>query len=103
MTTVTGPRNQDVSTMRSGTVTLVLGVCFAASVAWIFVLSLTDVDAVPNWVRALGSVGMPIGLVGVPFGFSLARGGDGMARARLGVLIAAVALLALVGLMVALG
>lgn len=103
MATETRPRNQSLDTMRSGTLTLISAVLFAAAVAFTYVLSLSEPFNPPNWVRAVGLVWLPIGLAGVPIGYVVARIGDGRQRATVGVLIAVVALMAFVGLVVALG
>ena len=90
-------------TPRAGTVTLVLGVLFSAAVAFTYVLSLSDVVEPPTWVRALGLVWLPIGLAGTPIAYAVARHGEGRNRARVGVLVALVGLVAFVALVVAVG
>ncbi|HET8960168.1 hypothetical protein [Nocardioides sp.] len=103
MTTPAHPHSQGDSSVRAGTVTLVLGVLFAAAVAFTFVLSLSDAVNPPNWVRAMGLVWLPIGLVGTPAAYAVARTGQGRHQARIGVLIAVVGLAAFVALVVAIG
>ena len=103
MTTQIGPRRMITGSAPVGTVTLVLGVLFSAAVALTYVLSLSDAVNPPNWVRAIGLAWLPIGLGGVPLGYVIARTGEGRGRARLGVLIALVGLVAFVALVVAIG
>ena len=87
----------------AGNVTVALGALFAASVAWTYVLSLTDLVDAPNSVRALGSVGLPIGFGGLPIAYYFARTGEGRNRGRLGVLIGLASLVAFVALVIAVG
>lgn len=99
MTTHTGTQRNESAL--AGTVTLVLGILFAASVVWTYVLSLTDLVDAPNWVRALGSVWLPVGFGGVPIAYYFARTGEGRNRGRLGVLIGLVSLVAFIALVIA--
>lgn len=103
MTARADPRSQGGSSVRAGTVALVLGILFAAGVVFTYVLSLSEVVNPPNWVRAIGLVWLPIGLIGTPIAYALARTGQGRERARIGVLIALVGLAAFVALVVAIG
>ena len=89
--------------MPAGTITLLLGILFTAAVAYTYVLSLSDTFNPPNWVRIIGLVWLPLGFGGVPLGYVIARTGEGRDRARLGVLIGFVGLVAFVALVVALG
>lgn len=87
----------------AGTVTLVLGVLFSLSVAIAYVLSLSDVVDPPNWIRAIALAWLPIGLGGVPISYVFARQGPGRDRARVGLAVALVGLVAFVALVIALG
>ena len=102
MTMQVGPHDR-ASTARAGTITLALGVLFSAAVAFTYVLSLSDVVDPPTWVRALGLVWLPIGLAGTPIAYAVARTGEGRDRARVGLLVALVGVVALVALVVAIG
>lgn len=66
-------------------------------------LSLSDTDNPPSWVRIIGLVWLPIGLGAIPIAYYLARTGEGRDRGRLGVLIGLVGLAALVALVIAVG
>lgn len=88
---------------RAGTITLVLGLLFAAAVAWTYALSLSESFDPPTWVRILGLVWLPIGFVGVPVGHLVARYGEGRLRSRIGLQLALMALAALVVLLFARG
>lgn len=90
-------------TPTAGTVTLVLGLLFSASVAATYVLSLSDVVDPPNWVRAIALAGLPLGLAGVPIAYSFARRTASRDRALVGLGVALVGLVAFVALVVALG
>jgi hypothetical protein len=90
-------------TPTAGTVTLVLGLLFSASVAATYVLSLSDVVDPPNWVRAIALVGLPLGLAGVPIAYFFARRTASRDRARVGLGVALVGLVAFVALVIALG
>lgn len=103
MTTQARPLSGSVSTMRSGTVTLILAVLFAGAVAFTYALSLGEGVNPPHWVRVIGLVWLPIGLAGVPVGYATARVGDGRGRATVGVVVGAVALLACIALVIAIG
>ena len=103
MNTSTRPMGTARSSDTAGTVTLVLGVLFSVSVALTYVLSLSDVVDPPNWTRGIALAGLPIGLAGVPIAYTFARHGSGRDRARLGVAIALVGLVAFVALVLALG
>lgn len=103
MTTQPGPLGQGSGPGRAGTATLVLGILFAAAVAYTYVLSLSDLVDPPNWARAAGLVWLPVGIVGVPLGYAIARGGEGRDRGLLGVLVGLIGLAALVTLLFALG
>ena len=87
----------------AGTFTLVAGALLVAAVAFTYVLSLSDAVNPPTWVRAIGLAWLPIGLGVVPVGYVVARKGAGRDRARLGVLIGLVGLIAFVALVVAIG
>lgn len=97
-------------TTRAGTLTLVLGALFLAATAFTYVLSLDavydvllgDVDP-PNWVRALGLVWLPIGFLGTPIAYGYAHTGTGRDRARVGLLLMLVGLVAFVALNFAVG
>lgn len=103
MTTQVGGHRTTTGSARAGSVTLALGVLFAAAVAFTYVLSLSDVVDPPTWLRAIGLVWLPVGLFGVPVGYAVVREGEGRDRGRVGVLVAVVGLLAFVGLVVAIG
>ena len=103
MNTSTHPVGTARSSDTAGTVTLVLGMLFSVSVVLAYVLSLSDVVDPPNWARAIALAGLPIGLGGIPVAYAFARPGSGRDRARLGVAIALVGLVAFVALVVALG
>jgi protein-S-isoprenylcysteine O-methyltransferase Ste14 len=103
MATHVVPDARSTRTPPAGTITLVLGILFSAAVAFAFPLSLSDTFNPPDWVRLLGLVWLPIGLAGVPTGYVLARDGSGRERARLGVVVALVGLLAFAGLVIAVG
>ena len=103
MTTQLDTRAQETS-RRAGTAALVLGVLCALAVAFTYVLSLDDTFNPPNWVRVVGLIWIPIAFVGVPVAhFGLARHGHGRSRGRLGVLVTALSLAALVALVTARG
>jgi hypothetical protein len=87
----------------AGNVALVLGVLFSTSVAITYVLSLSDVVDPPDWIRAIALAWLPIGLGGVPISYAFARTGPGRDRARIGLGVALVGLVAFVALVVALG
>jgi hypothetical protein len=105
---------QDIGTSQEtrtgGTLTLVLGALFAASTVFIFVLSLEVLYDpvfggydVPNWARAVGSAGLPIGFFGTPIAFAAARRGPGRVRAWIGLILMLVALVAFVVLLNVMG
>ena len=97
------PHSQGRKSARAGTVTLVLGLLLAAGVVFTFVLSLSEVDNAPNWVRAVGLMWLPIGFAGTRIAYALARTGRGRERARIGALLALPGLAAFVALVVAIG
>lgn len=103
MNTSTRPVGAAHSSDTAGTMTLVLGVLFSLSVVLAYVLSLSDVVDPPNWARAIALSGLPVGLGGVPVAYAFARRGAGRDRARLGVAVALMGLVAFVALVVALG
>jgi hypothetical protein len=103
MTTHTALHRDVHGSELAGTVTLALGVLFTAAVAFAYVLSLRESFNPPDWVRVLGLVWLPIGLGGVPVGYAVARTGAGREHALVGVLVALTGLVALVGLVVAVG
>lgn len=103
MATRTNPSARRSASAVAGSVTLALGMLFAAAVAYTYVLSLSDTFNPPNWVRVVGLVWLPIGLGGVPIAYYLARTGEGRRRGRLGALIALVGLAAFVALVIAIG
>ena len=103
MVTPARPVGTGDSTDTSGTVTLVLGVLFTVSVAITYVLSLSDVVDPPNWARAIALAWLPIGLGGVPISYAFPRTGAGRERARIGLGVALVGLVAFIALVVALG
>lgn len=88
---------------RAGTAAVVLGALFLASTVVVYVLSLTDVLDWPNWARAVGLAGLPIGFIGTPVAYALARRGPGRARGVVGLAVLGAALVAFVGLQFALG
>lgn len=87
----------------AGTITLLLGLLFSASVAATYVLSLSDVVDPPTWSRAIALAGLPLGLAGVPLAYFFARHSASRDRARVGLGVALVGLAAFVALVVALG
>lgn len=87
----------------AGTVTLVLGLLFSASVAAAYVLSLSDLVDPPNWARAIALAGLPLGLAGVPIAYSSARRTTSRDRARVGLGVALVGLVAFVVLVTVVG
>lgn len=87
----------------AGTVTLVLGVLFALAVAYTYVLSLASGVNPPDWARVVGLVWLPVGLAGVPIGYYWSRDGDRRHLAEVGLALALVGAVALVGLVVAVG
>jgi hypothetical protein len=101
MTTHSGVKRRE-STL-AGTVTLALGILFTASVAYTYVLSLSDTVNPPNWIRALGLAWLPVGFGGIPIAYYIARTGEGRNRGRLGVLIGLAGLVAFIALIIALG
>lgn len=103
MNTSTRPVGTESSSTTAGNVTLVLGVLFSVSVVIAYVLSLSDVVDPPNWIRAIALAWLPIGLGGVPISYAFARLGPGRERARIGVAVALVGLVAFIALVVALG
>lgn len=103
MTTRLRPRRRSAGSVPAGTITLLLGILFTAAVAYTYVLSLSNTFNPPNWVRGLGLVWLPMGFGGVPLGYVIARTGEGRGRARLGVLIGSVGLVAFVVLVIAIG
>lgn len=103
MATTARLHSQDSRSVRAGTLTLVLGVLFAAAVGFTYVLSLSDLVNPPTWVRAIGLVWLPIGLAGTPIGYALARTGEGRGRGRVGVAVALIAAAAFIALVIALG
>lgn len=88
---------------RAGTLALVLGIAFAVSTVLTFLMSLTDLIDAPNWLRALMSIGIPLGFFGVPLSFAVARTGAGRQRALIGVGLAVASLAAFVALLFAKG
>lgn len=62
-----------------------------------------DIVDPPTWVRAIALAGLPIGLAGVPIAYFFARRGTSRHRARVGLGIALVGLLAFIALVIALG
>jgi hypothetical protein len=102
MTTEVRPPTKITSKVPAGTVTLVLGVLFAAAVLFTYALSLIDILNPPDWVRVVGLMWLPIGFAGIPVAYYLARTED-RARSRLGLLIGLVALVAFAALVIALG
>ncbi|MGC5585164.1 hypothetical protein [Ornithinimicrobium sp. W1665] len=88
---------------RAGTAALILGALFLASTVLTFVLSLTGLLDWPNWARALGLAGLPVGFLGTPVAYALARQGPGRRRGLAGLAILAVALAAFVALQFAMG
>lgn len=103
MTTQVRPPGKTIGSLPAGSLTLVLGVMFAAAVLLTYALSLSDTFNPPDWVRVVGLVWLPIGFVGVPVGYHLARTGEERARGRLGVAIGLVGLVAFAALVVAVG
>lgn len=103
VSTDTRPTGLALSSLRAGTVTLVLGGLFLAATAFTYVLSLSDVVDPPNWVRALGLVWLPIGFVGTPVAYAIARYGPGPTRGRVGIALALVGVVAFVVLLYAAG
>ena len=88
---------------RAGTAAVALGALFMASTVVVYLLSLTDVLDWPNWLRAVGLAGLPIGLVGTPLAYALARRGPGRRRAAVGLALMGAALLAFVALLATMG
>lgn len=105
MTTQVRPSIKNTGSVPAGTLTLALGVLFAAAVVFTYVLSLSDTFNPPDWARVLGLVWLPIGFGGIPIGYYLARTGDARmrARARLGAVIGLMGLVAFGALVIALG
>lgn len=103
MTTHVMPPARATGTGLAGTITLALGILFTAAVAFAFPLSLSDAFNPPDWVRVVGLVWLPVGLGGVPIGYAFARTGPGRDRARLGVVIALVGLVAFTALVISFG
>lgn len=103
MTAHVMPHAHTTGTGLAGTITLALGILFTAAVAFSFPLSLSESFNPPDWVRGTGLVWLPIGSAGVPIGYVIARNGPGRARARLGVIIALVGLVAFSALVIAIG
>lgn len=89
MTTHVMPPARATGTGLAGTITLALGILFTAAVAFAFPLSLSDAFNPPDWVRVVGLVWLPVGL--------------GRDRARLGVVIALVGLVAFTALVISVG
>jgi hypothetical protein len=87
----------------AGPVTLVLGVLFTLAVAYAYVLSLADGVNPPDWARVVGLVWLPVGLTGVPIGYYWSRDGDRQRLAEIGLALALVGVVALVGLVAAVG
>ena len=105
VSTDTRPTGLALSSLRAGTVALVLGLLFLAATAFTYVLNLTDLVNPPNWARAVGLVWLPIGFVGTPIAYAIARYGPGRTRTRgrVGVALALVGLLAFMVLLYAVG
>lgn len=105
MTTQVRPPSRTTGSVPAGTLTLVLGILFAAAVVFTYVLSLSDTFNPPDWVRVVGLVWLPIGFGGIPVGYYLARTGDELtrARARVGAGLGLVALVAFAALVIAIG
>jgi hypothetical protein len=92
-----------VDTRRSGSVALVLGALFLAATAFTYVLSLSEAVNPPHWARVAGLVWLPVGLAGVPIAYVLAHPGTGRTRARVGLALGAVGVVAFVVLLVVVG
>lgn len=103
MTLDTRPIQKSDGSQTAGTVALVLGILFAVSTVLTFLMSLTDLIGGPNWLRALMSAGIPLGFFGVPMAYAVARLGEGRDRARIGLALVGVSLVAFVGLLFAMG
>ena len=105
MTTQVRPPSKTIGSVSAGTLTLVLGILFAAAVTFTYVLSLSGTFNPPDWVRVVGLVWLPIGFAGIPIGYYLARTGDERtrARARVGAGLGLVGLVAFAALVIALG
>lgn len=99
----TRPTIPETTSLRAGTITLVLGLLFTAATAFTYVLSLSDAVNPPNWVRALGLVWLPVGFFGAPLAYTLARKGPGRRRGRIGLAIGLVGLTAFVALLIVAG
>ena len=84
----------------TGTLTLVLGGLFVVATAFAYVVSLSPDVNPPDWVRVLGLLGIPLGFFGTPVAFVVARHET---RARVGLALFAVALVAFVVLLVVAG
>lgn len=87
----------------AGPVTLVLGVLSTLTVAYAYVLSLADGVNLPDWARGVALVWLPVGLLGVPIGYYWSRDGDRQHLAEIGLALALAGVVALVGLVVAMG
>lgn len=80
----------------------VLGLVSLAALVWLWVLSATPLDP-PNWVRILGLVWLPVGVVGALFTGIPALRGEGRPGALVGLIAAAVTVIAFVVLINVLG
>ena len=86
-------------TQRSGLLSIVFGVLALLGLGWTWVLSVSDVLDPPNWVRIPGILLMPAGLIAaVAFGLQ-ARQGTGRQRGTVGLVLAALVVLAFVALL----
>jgi hypothetical protein len=88
---------------RAGSITLALAIVFVAATAFTYLLSLSDGFNPPDWVRALGLLGLPIGFFGTPVAYAVARSGPGRGRGRVGLGVALVGLVAFVVLQLVAG
>ena len=87
---------------RFGRWSAAFGLAGAAAFVWLWLLSATPLDP-PNWVRILGLVFLPIGVVGALFTGIPAVRGAGRPAALVGLIAAALTVIAFIVILNVLG
>lgn len=86
-------------TERSGLLSIVFGALALLGFVWTWVLSVSDVLDPPNWIRIPGILLMPVALVAAVAAGLQARQGTGRRRGDVGLVLAALVVLAFVVLL----